>query len=80
MKTSIQRWGNSLAVRIPKPYAEDLGLDRESAVELEVEDGCLVIRPAATRRYAIGALLAQVSDDNLHSEQDYGDPAGREQW
>ncbi len=80
MRTQVQRWGNSLAVRIPKPYAADLGLDQESAVDLVVEDGCLVIRPATTPRYELSDLLSRVTDENLHTEISSGPPVGEEAW
>ena len=80
MKTRVQRWGNSLAVRIPKAYASDLGLENESAVEFLLEDGSLVLRPAAGPEYRLDELLSGVSDANLHGEQDWGDASGGEAW
>lgn len=80
MRTRLQKWGNSLAVRIPKAYATDLGLDQDSAIELALEDGYLVLRPMAAAKYELDGLLMRVTDDNLHSEYDFGGPAGNEQW
>ena len=80
MKTRIQKWGNSLAVRIPKAFASDLGLENESAVELELEDGSLVVRPDTDQKYELSELLLRVTEANIHGEQDYGDAAGGEEW
>lgn len=78
MKTRIQRWGNSLAVRIPKPFAAEAGLEQQSEVDVAVVDGALVITPSPAP--ALDELLAQVTDENLHSEIDFGSPVGREVW
>ncbi len=80
MKTQIQKWGNSLAVRIPKAFANDLGLDQDSTIELVLEDGCLVLKPAALPKYELSRLLSKVTEDNRHGEYDFGGPAGAEQW
>jgi antitoxin MazE len=66
MKTRIQKWGNSLAVRIPKSYAEDLGLADNSPAEMSLEDGAIVIKPDRDKVWDLDALLAGVTDDNLH--------------
>ena len=80
MKTLVQKWGNSLAVRIPKAFATDLGIDQNSAIELALEDGCLVLRPTAVPKYELSNLLARVTENNRHGEEDYGGAAGGEEW
>ena len=80
MKTQIQKWGNSLALRIPKAFAKDLGLDRESSVELTIEDGSLRVKPAVEVKYELSELLCRVTEANIHGEHDYGDPTGGEEW
>jgi len=80
MKTQVQKWGNSLAVRIPKAFAADLGLAQDSAVELSLKDGNLVVRPSKIQRYELNELLSRVTEANLHGEQDYGDAVGSEEW
>ncbi len=80
MKTRVQKWGNSLGVRIPKAFADDLGLDHGSSIELVLRDGCLVLKPTALPRYELGNLLSRVTEDNCHGENDFGGPAGNEQW
>jgi antitoxin MazE len=80
MKTQIQKWGNSLAVRIPKAFANHLGLDQDSTIELALEDGCLVLKPTALPKYELSRLLSKVTEDNRHGEYDFGGPTGAEQW
>jgi antitoxin MazE len=80
MRTRIQRWGNSLAVRIPKPFAAEAGLEQQSEVDVSIIDGALVIKPCPGSVFSLDELLAQVTDENLHAEIDAGFPVGREVW
>jgi len=80
VKTQVRKWGNSLALRIPKPVAEDLGVEQGSAVELRVEDGCLLVQPSTGSPYALETLLAGVTPENLHIEADLGAAVGKEAW
>ncbi|HTF56554.1 MAG TPA: AbrB/MazE/SpoVT family DNA-binding domain-containing protein [Planctomycetota bacterium] len=78
MNTRIQKWGNSLALRIPKAAADEAGLTRGSEVDLKVEQGKLVVRPRAPKVYRLADLLRGVRKSNLHGELDFGPPVGRE--
>lgn len=80
MRSKIQLWGNSLALRIPKPFAEEIGLRRHSEVELSLDEGKIVVFPAAESRPSLSELLAQVTDENRHAEVDSGPPVGKEVW
>ncbi len=80
MKTKIQQWGNSLALRIPKPFAEEAGFGRHSEVELSLVKGSLVVLPIKKPRLSLEELLAQVTDENLPSEIDTGPAVGKEVW
>ena len=80
VRRQVQKWGNSLALRIPKAYAAQLGVTSDSSVELSVKEGCLMMRPAVAPRYELRELLASVTPDNLHSEVDFGPQVGREVW
>ena len=70
MKTHIQKWGNSLAVRIPKSYAEDLGLADNSPAEMSLEEGAVVIRPDKDGSWDLESLLTGVTDENIHPAWD----------
>lgn len=78
MKTKAQKWGNSLAVRVPKGIAEKAGLKTEDVLEIEVEDGNLVLMPLTRREYRLKDLVKGITRDNLHQEIDFGEPVGRE--
>ena len=80
METVIKKWGNSLALRIPKPLADEVGLAEDSAVDLLLEEGKLVIVPAVAPRYTLESLLADVTVENLHDEVDTGVAVGGEAW
>lgn len=80
MRTKVQKWGNSLAVRIPKPLAEDVGLDDDTTVELSLEDGTIVLKPVSPQRNELQKLLAQCTEENRHEETDWGPPVGKEVW
>jgi antitoxin MazE len=66
MKTRVQKWGNSLAVRIPKSFADDLGLKNNSSVGMSLEEGTVVIRPDKVQTWDLDTLLAEVTDENVH--------------
>ncbi|MBI3664673.1 MAG: AbrB/MazE/SpoVT family DNA-binding domain-containing protein [Acidobacteria bacterium] len=80
MKVAVQRWGNSLAVRIPKAIAVESDLNDGVFVDLKLVGGKVVLVPLRVRRYNLGALLAKVKADNLHHEAETGNPVGKEPW
>jgi len=79
MKTRVQKWGNSLAVRIPKYLIRETGLEYNAAVEMIVEDGKLVIQ-RSEETPTLELLLAEVTKDNLHASVDTGEAVGKEVW
>jgi antitoxin MazE len=80
METSVQKWGNSLALRIPKPVASELGLKSNSPVRLSLKNGKLVIVPVTKKSFSLKKLLARVNTKNKHNEVDYGEAVGGEVW
>ncbi len=80
METRVQRWGNSLALRIPKLLADEAGLKDNSLVQLALRDKLLVIVPIRKPDISLDALLAQVTTNNLHSEVQTGPAVGGEAW
>ncbi len=79
MITTIQRWGNSLAIRIPKAFAAQTQLGEAAVVDLAVKGDSLVIR-LAPKEWKLAELLDGISDANLHKAVDWGKPAGKEIW
>jgi antitoxin MazE len=80
MQTRIQKWGNSLALRIPKSFALNVNIKQNELVDLTVDKGKIVIKPIAQKEYSLEELLEGVSEDNLHGEFDTGAPTGKEIW
>jgi antitoxin MazE len=80
MRTRVKKWGNSLALRIPKSFATEVGLDFDTLVDLSLVDGKLVVTPTIEPALTLEHLLAQVTEDNLHREVDTGPPMGNEAW
>jgi len=80
MEIKVKKWGNSLALRIPKPFADEIGLENDSQVELSIVDGKLIIVPAVEAKLSLEHLLAQVTKDNLHGEVNTGTAVGGEAW
>lgn len=78
MRTVVKKWGNSLAIRIPKVISEELRIQYDTEVEMIAKNGSLILSPRPS--YLLKDLLAQVSQENLHEEIDTGDRTGREEW
>jgi antitoxin MazE len=80
MQTRLQKWGNSLGLRIPKSFAAEVGVEAGSEVDLMLRDGELRVRPMQSRRLSLAALLRKVTPTNRHDEIETGEPVGREVW
>ena len=80
MQTMIQQWGNSLALRIPKAFAQQARVKKGSRVRLTVEKNRLVIEPVEKNKITLKSLLAGVTPENIHPETDWGRPMGKEIW
>lgn len=80
MQSRIQKWGNSLALRIPKSFAREIGLDRDVPVNVSLEDGKLVVAPIVEPPLTLERLLEQVTEDNIHREVDTSRAVGEEVW
>ncbi|MBC1261138.1 AbrB/MazE/SpoVT family DNA-binding domain-containing protein [Synechococcus sp. BSF8S] len=78
MRTKVQKWGNSLGVRIPRGLAEKVGLGAGTEVCLTAKDGELVLRPSVPSRLRLADLLAEVTPENIHASIDTGDAVGGE--
>jgi len=79
MQTTVQKWGNSLAVRIPVSLTRETGISDGSSVDISVDDsGTIIIKPA--RKKVLSDLLKKINSSNLHNEVQTGDPIGNEIW
>lgn len=79
-KSQLSKWGNSLAIRIPKELAEKASFHDGDVLVLEVEDvGRLSLKtenPPAT----FEELVAAITPENLHDVEEWNGPVGREAW
>lgn len=80
MRVKVRKWGNSLALRIPKPFAQETEVREGAVVDLSVEDGRLVVAPMAQSKYTLRQLLRRITKNNVHREVDWGGAVGRESW
>lgn len=77
MQTVVQKWGNSLGIRIPSVYAKEFELENGSYVDIDEEDGKIVIIP---NKLSLEKLLAKVAIENLHEPVETGISLGKEEW
>ena len=80
MLTKIQRWGNSLALRIPKAFALDAQLENNSFVEISFVDGQIIVKPISAPSWSLEDLLAGINKKNRHHEVNSGSAMGNEVW
>jgi antitoxin MazE len=79
-ESTISKWGNSLAVRIPLAIAKQASLGEGDAVVLTLDrDGGIVLRPTR-RKYELSELVGRITAKNRHQETDWGQPRGHESW
>ena len=80
MEAQVGKWGNSLAVRLPKGLAEEVGLTEGSRLDLLVDKGRIVIKPRKAPAYTLEELVAGIKPSNRHAEASWGSPQGGEAW
>ena len=76
MEAKIQKWGNSLGIRIPINIIRDLALENGSIVDIEEIEDQIVIKPKRN----LADLLNCITADNIHHEIDFGMSEGNESW
>ncbi|MBI4405687.1 MAG: AbrB/MazE/SpoVT family DNA-binding domain-containing protein [Deltaproteobacteria bacterium] len=79
MKGKLQKWGNSLALRIPKSIAGEIRLGQGSEVEISSEKDCLIVK-LVKKEEDLKEILNKITEENLHEEVDFGASVGRETW
>lgn len=80
MKARIQKWGNSLALRIPKALAEEVHVRQNTQVEISLVDGKIIVEPVKTPEWTLEDLLEGITEENLHLEVESGPSVGNEIW
>ena len=77
MRTNVRQWGNSIGIRIPKPFAKEMGITDGSELEINVLDRKIVL---SKPKISLSQLLEKITVDNLHAETDTGFIKGKEIW
>ena len=80
MKTSVKKWGNSAAVRIPSAVLEATQVQIDEEVEIREEAGKIIIEPVRKKAYNLADLVQGITKDNIHSAVDFGKAEGKEAW
>jgi antitoxin MazE len=80
MHAKVQKWGNSLALRIPKAFAVDTQLENDSMVEISVVEGQIIVKPLVKPEWTLEEMLAGINQQNIHNEIDTGSATGNEIW
>lgn len=71
--TTVQKWGNSLGVRIPKDIADKIKIHQGSEIEMSLKEDKIILMPKKPQiRYSLDDLLAQCKPENRHDEIDFG--------
>jgi len=78
METKIQKWGNSLAVRLPKAFAKQVGIENGSDVRISILSGNSILVPIKDQLTLLNDLLNQIYSSNSHHEIDFGMIVGKE--
>ncbi len=78
MKVQVQKWGNSLALRIPKAFAVQSNVTSGSTVDVSMENGKIIVTPIEEREFTLEELVNGITKENRHGEVDWGRPVGNE--
>jgi antitoxin MazE len=80
MKSTVKKWGNSAAVRIPASVMQATHLDLDEVVDVREQAGRIVIEPVRQKTYELGKLLKGITAKNRHKAVDFGAAKGKEVW
>ncbi len=80
MDITVQKWGNSLAVRIPRAFAVNANIKKGAKVNMSLSEGKIILTPLQEREYTLEELLSGVTQENIHREISTGEARGEEIW
>jgi antitoxin MazE len=80
MRSKIQLWGNSLALRIPKYMANQIKINNGSDIDVSLEEERIIIKPIKGKQESLDHLLSKIEKSNIHREESFGEPVGSEIW
>lgn len=78
MQATIKKWGNSPARRISSSIMELAQLTVNQAVNVKVLKGKIIIEPIVSKSTRLDDLLAGITPENIHDEESFGRPVGKE--
>ena len=78
MRTKAQKWGNSVAIRVPKRIVEKAGIELGCEFDIDVDGDKIVLLPRRRSGYRLADLVGQITVENLHGEVDFGEAVGHE--
>jgi antitoxin MazE len=78
METKIQKWGNSLAIRLPKAFANQIRIENGSEVNIQIDDGKIIVIPLKRNEIILEEFLSKIDETNIHDEINFGKAVGRE--
>ena len=79
MKATVQKWGNSLAIRIPKNVTKETKVIEGSSINIQVENGNIILSPSK-KEYSLKELLKNITNENIHTEVSTDGRMGGEVW
>ena len=78
--SKVQKWGNSLAVRIPKSFALETQMKQDAVVDLSLLNGQIIVQLHKDKpKYTLEEFLKGITEDYIHPETDWGDLSGKEE-
>ncbi len=80
MHVTAQKWGNSLAIRIPKAYTTNANIEEGTVIDLAFDNGCIIMKPILKKKKTLDEFLSLVTSENIHAETQPGNIVGREIW
>lgn len=80
MQNRISKWGNSLAVRLPKEVLHKAGIKMNQIVQISQKDNGIFIEPVKVQKASLAELLSKVTEANSHKLIEFGAPVGKEIW
>ena len=79
MRARISKWGNSLAIRIPRAFTVEAQLEDGTEVDITAAAGRIILTPVG-REYSLDELVEGITEENRHTEADWGRAMGNEVW
>lgn len=78
--TTVKKWGNSLAIRIPRAIVQNLGLSEDNDLQIISNGKVATLERKSHKKLTLKQLLGKVTPENIHGEIDWGGPVGKEIW